>query len=29
MIEEALAERYDLASVVYEERGPVEIWRLR
>ena len=29
MIEEALAERYDLASVVYEERGPVEIWRLK
>ena len=29
MIEEALADRYDLASVVYEERGPVEVWRLR
>ena len=29
MIEEALAERYDLASVVYEDRGPVEVWRLR
>jgi 4-amino-4-deoxy-L-arabinose transferase-like glycosyltransferase len=29
MIEDALAERYELASVVYEERGPVEIWRLR
>ncbi len=29
MIEEVLAERYDLESVVYEDRGPVEIWRLR
>lgn len=29
MIDDALAERYDLASVVYEERGPVEIWRLK
>ncbi|MBR0651274.1 hypothetical protein GXW78_16500 [Roseomonas terrae] len=29
MIEEALADRYDLASVVYEDRGPVEVWRLR
>ena len=29
MIEEALAEHYDLAAVVYEERGPVEVWRLR
>ena len=29
VVEAALAERYDLASVVYEERGPVEIWRLR
>ena len=29
MIEEALAEHYDLASVVWEERGPVEVWRLR
>lgn len=29
MIEEALAEHYDLAAVVWEERGPVEVWRLR
>lgn len=29
MIEDALAENYDLASVVWEERGPVEVWRLR
>ena len=29
MIEEALAENYDLAAVVWEERGPVEVWRLR
>ena len=29
MIDEALAENYELASVVAEERGPVEIWRLR
>ncbi|MBR0683521.1 glycosyltransferase family 39 protein [Roseomonas eburnea] len=29
MIEEALAENYDLATVVWEERGPVEVWRLR
>jgi hypothetical protein len=29
MIEEALAENYDLAAVVQEERGPVEVWRLR
>jgi hypothetical protein len=29
MIEEALNENYDLASVVQEDRGPVEIWRLR
>ncbi len=29
MVDEALAENYDLASVVSEERGPVEIWRLK
>jgi hypothetical protein len=29
MVDEALAENYELASVVAEERGPVEIWRLR
>jgi hypothetical protein len=29
MIDEALAENYDLAAVVWEERGPVEVWRLR
>jgi hypothetical protein len=29
MIEEALAENYDLVAVVFEERGPVEVWRLR
>jgi hypothetical protein len=29
MIEEALAENYDLAAVAWEERGPVEVWRLR
>lgn len=29
MIEETLAETYDLAAVVQEERGPVEVWRLR
>ncbi len=29
MIEEALTEHYDLAAVVYEERGPVEVWRLK
>jgi hypothetical protein len=29
MIEEALAENYDLAAVAQEERGPVEVWRLR
>lgn len=29
MVDEALAENYELADVVSEERGPVEIWRLR
>lgn len=29
MIDEALQENYDLASVVAEERGLVEIWRLK
>ena len=29
MVEEALAENYDLATAVPEERGPVEIWRLK
>ncbi len=29
MIEEALAEHYDLAAVVSEERGLLEVWRLR
>lgn len=29
MLEEALAENYELTAAVPEERGPVEIWRLR
>lgn len=29
MVDEALQENYDLVSVVQEERGPVEIWRLK
>ncbi len=29
MIEDALAQDYDLAATVMEERGPVEVWRRR
>jgi hypothetical protein len=29
LIEAALEEQYELVATVPEERGPVEIWRLR
>ncbi len=29
MVDEALQENYDLVAAVPEERGPVEIWRLK